>query len=401
MNPRTTAIRFDRMELAGSLGDLGTLLPIAVGMIMVNGLSATGLFLSVGLFYLVAGAYYGVPIAVQPMKVVGAYALATAATASQVTAAGWLLGAALLLLGSTGMMTRLSNMIPSSAVRGVQLSTGLLLAGKGVAMVVGTTTYQKFLGRAEPALLFQSIGPLPVGAVLGILAAVLIFRYLGSRKYPAALLVIGFGVLVGLLFGARHGLEGVRLGIYLPEAFPFVPTGTDLTYALFAFVLPQLPMTLGNAVIANADLSGTFFGPESRRVTPRALCVSMGLANFLAAGVGGMPLCHGAGGLAAHYRFGARTAGSNLIIGAIFTGMAVLLGTGILPVLDLLPLAVLGVLLFFAGTQLAMAIIDVKQRRDLLVVTGMAAIALSANLAWAFLAGIVMDRLLRTWNVSV
>lgn len=100
----TTPYRFNRMEWAGSLGDLGTLLPLAMGMILINGLHPMGLFLAVGLFYIFTGLYFKVTTPVEPMKVIGAYAIATAISASQIMASGLLMGVFLLVIGGTGTM---------------------------------------------------------------------------------------------------------------------------------------------------------------------------------------------------------------------------------------------------------------------------------------------------------
>lgn len=99
-------------------------------------------------------------------------------------------------------------------------------------------------------------------------------------------------------------------------------------------------------------------------------------------------MCHGAGGLAAHYRFGARTGGSNLMIGILFVVMAVFLGNGSLAVIYLLPLSVLGILLVFAGSQLALTILDIQNSKNLFVVILMLGITLATNLAAGFLTGI-------------
>ncbi|GAB7023246.1 putative sulfate/molybdate transporter [Salidesulfovibrio brasiliensis] len=388
--------RFDRMELAGSLGDLGTLLPLAMGMIMVNGLDATGLFACVGLLYIVGGLYYRVPIAVQPMKVISAYAIVTAATQPQITAAGWLMAAALLFLGFTGLVDTVSRLIPKPVVRGVQLSTGILLMAKGAGFVAGTSAFQQSQGMAEPFLAFQHLGPVPVGIVLGVILGAAALLLLDNRRFPAGLVVVGAGALSGLLLGAAKGLGQLSPGLHLPPILPFgFPGGVDFTFALFALVLPQLPMTIGNAVVANRDLSFEYFGDEGRRVTDRALCVSMGFANALAALVGGMPLCHGAGGLAAHYRFGARTGGSNLLIGGAFLLLALLFGAGTIRILQLMPMAALGVLLVFAGAQLGLAVLDMRQRSEFFVVLLMVGVALAFNLAWAFGLGIVVAWVLR------
>ena len=399
MSPR---YRFDRLELAGSLGDLGTLLPLAIGMILINGLSPSGLFLAVGLFYILSGAYYGVTVPVQPMKVIGAYAVATGISASEIAASGALISLFLLVIGGTGAITLIGNYIPKPVVRGVQVSTGTLLVAQGVKFILGSSKFQMLREAAEPYLSIQSLGPIPIGIAIGIAGSVLTLMLLDNRKLPAGLLVVLGGLGLGLAFGTHEGFGELRFGIYMPELLPFgFPTGADFTLALLLLVLPQIPMTLGNAVIANADLSREYFGENSKTVTYRALCISQGLANFFSFLVGGMPLCHGAGGLAAHYRFGARTAGSNLIIGLIFVMLAIFLGMHALAVVYLIPMSVLGVMLIFAGSQLALTIIDMRERKDLLVVFVMLGITLASNLAVGFLVGVGIAYALKSQRLTV
>jgi SulP family sulfate permease len=194
----------------------------------------------------------------------------------------------------------------------------------------------------------------------------------------------------------------VDVGIHLPQWLPFaLPALPDFSFALLVLVLPQIPMTLGNAVFAYTDLSRQYFGDAASRVTNRNACLSMAAANVVSFFLGGMPLCHGAGGLAAHYRFGARTAGSNLIIGGIFVVLAVGLGKGAVAVIHLLPMAILGVLLVFAGLQLAMTIMDLEGRREYFTAMVILGITLAANLAAGFLCGIVVAYLLKWEKLSV
>jgi len=383
--------RFNRLELAGSLGDLGTLLPLAIGMILINGLKPTGLFLTIGVFYVLSGIYFGVTVPVQPMKVIGAYAIATAMNASQITAAGYLMGLILLLIGATGAITFIGRYIPKSVVRGVQLSTGTLLMVQGIKLMLGTSMLQKIHQAVEPYLSVQSVGPIPIGIIIGIAGGCLTLILLENKKFPAGLIVVLAGLFMGLVLGNRQSLEGLRVGINFPVFLPFGwPGRADFTFALFALVLPQIPMTLGNAVIAYADLSKAYFKEQSGRVTYRAACISMALAAFLTSVFGGMPLCHGAGGLAAHYRFGARTAGSNIIIGAVFIALALFLGSRSLVFINLLPLSVLGILLLFAGSQLCLTIQDLTTRKDMFVSLVILGITLATNLGAGFLAGIAV-----------
>lgn len=395
-------IRFNRMELAGSLGDLGTLLPIAVAMVLVNGLNPVGLFFSIAVFYIAAGLFFGVTVPVQPMKVVGAYAVATAMAPSQILAACLLMSGFLLIIGLTGAIDAIRRFTPKPVVRGVQLSTGALLISGGVKFIVGTSTFQVFQNAAEPYLSVQAIGPVPIGIIFGVAGGLMTFFLLDSRRLPAGLAVVTCGFVAGVLLGTGSGLGIADLGFHMPTLFPFeLPGQVDFTMALFILVIPQLPMTTGNAVLAYTDLSEAYFGQKSSRVTNRNVCISMALANFFAFCFGGMPLCHGAGGLAAHHRFGARTAGSNLIIGLVFLVLVLFLGENIISFFTLLPLSILGILLVFAGAQLTMTIMDLHTRKEFFVATIILGLTLATNLAVGFITGMIVAQLLRSDKLSV
>jgi SulP family sulfate permease len=395
-------IKLNRMELAGSLGDLGTLLPLAIGMILINGLNPTGLLMAVGLFYVFSGLYFKVTCPVEPMKVIGAYAVATGITASQIQASCLLVFLFLIVIGATGIITIVGRYIPTPVIRGVQLSTGVLLVSQGIHLMLGTSRFQGLSHAAEPYLSVQKLGGLPIGILIGVLLGMLTLLLLENRRLPAALIVVGAGSLVGILLGTREGLDQLQFGIYLPEWMPYgFPSGADFSFALLVLVLPQIPMTLGNAVIANADLSIQYFPQYGRRVTYRALCISMALANLLSFILGGMPMCHGAGGLASRYRFGARTAGSNLLIGTIFLLLALFLGYHALAVIYNLPMAALGVLLIFAGSQLALTLIDMRTRKELFVPILVLGITLASNLAAGFLTGIAVAYIIKSKRFSI
>jgi len=398
----TDTIKFNRTELAGSLGDLGTILPLAIGMILINGLKPTGLIMGVGLFYVFSGLYFKVTAPVEPMKVIGAYAVATGITATQIQASCLWIFLFLVVIGGTGLITIAGRYIYKPVIRSVQLSTGMLLVSQGVRLMMGTSKFQGLHMAAEPYLSIQKMGWLPVGLIIGLVLGFLTLLLLENRRLPAALVVVGAGALVGIVLGTREGLDQLQFGVYLPKILPYGwPSGADFSFALLVLVLPQIPMTLGNAVIANADLSIQYFPQDGRRVTYRALCISMALANLLSFFLGGMPMCHGAGGLASRYRFGARTAGSNLIIGAIFLILALFLGSHSLAVIYMLPMAALGVLLIFAGAQLTLTLLDMQTRKDLFVPILVLGITLASNLAAGFLTGIAVAYILKWKRLSV
>jgi SulP family sulfate permease len=393
---------FNRMEFAGALGDIGALMPIAIAMVLFNGLSPVGLFLSIGIFYVLSGVYFGITVPVQPMKVIGAYAIATAMNPEQILASSLLMGVFLLIVGITGAIDMIRKFTPQSVVRGVQLSTGALLISGGVKFIMGTSKYQALQGAVEPHLTIQALAGIPISLAIGIVAAIATLLLLDNRKFPAGLVVVAGGLLTGLLLGIEDEIAGIHIGLNLPQLLPFgFPAKADFTFALFALVLPQLPMTLGNAVIAYTDLSSEYFPEKSSKLTNRKACISMALANFFSFSLGGMPLCHGAGGLAAHYRFGARTAGSNVMIGVLFGGLAIVFGNSIVQVFNLIPMSILGVLLIFAGAQLTLAMMDLEQRKDYFIATLILGITLASNLAAGFISGMVVAHALRWEKLSV
>ncbi len=383
--------------MAGSLGDLGTLLPLAFGMILLNGLDSTAVFFCIGWFYILSGLYFRITVPVQPMKVIGAYAIASAASPEQISISALWISGLLLLLAITGLITLVGKIVPKSTIRGVQLVTGILLFTQGVKLILGETNLPVGPGSVEYLLTTTYLGPVSLGVILGLAAVVLIFVLLENRMVPAALVVVIGGSMAGVLLGGWRNLDGIHFGLYLPQPlFSGWPGASEIVIGLTALALPQIPMTIGNAVVAQTDLTREYFGPDlSKRCTPRALAISMGLMNIMTGFLGGMPLCHGAGGLAAHYRFGARTAGSNLIIGAIFLAVATMFGDMAIGIFKLLPFSILGALLCFAGVQLAMMIMDVKERLDLFVVIVMLGVSLATNLAVGFGIGIVVAYLFK------
>lgn len=398
----TIPYKFNRMEFSGSLGDLGTLLPLTMGMIMVNGMSITGVFFTIGLFYICAGLYFGVPVPVQPMKAISSYAIATGVSASQISGSAALTCLLLFIIGISGGINLIGKVVPKSVIRGIQLSTGTLLMMQGVRLITGQSPQQIAAGSPEPFFNITHFGPVPIGIYFGIIGCLIALTLVHNKKYPAALVLIATGFLTGLIFSKPGTLANISFGFQLPELLPFgLPTQPDLVIAFFVLVLPQIPMTIGNAIIANVDLSKEYFAEKSHKVTYKTTTLSMAFANGVSFLLGGIPLCHGAGGLAAHYKFGARTGGSNIIIGGIFLCIALFLGHHALSLMHLLPLSILGVLLVFAGAQLSLSIIDMMGRKEMFVIVLILSITLTTNLSWGFAVGLIMAHLLETKKFSI
>ena len=154
-------------------------------------------------------------------------------------------------------------------------------------------------------------------------------------------------------------------------------------------MLPQVPLTLTNAIIVTAAVSRQLFPEGSGRVTERNLALTTGLGNLLAAPFGGYLMCHGAGGMTAHYRFGARTATAPLLIGLVLAALGLVLGASGYQLLRTIPDAVLGALLLFSGIDLALSSKPGEHKgADLFLVLLMAALGVAVNPAVAFAVGV-------------
>jgi SulP family sulfate permease len=380
------------MELGGALADLGTLLPLVVALISINRMNPTTILFIVGLLYIVSGLYYRIPVPVQPLKAFAAIAIAGELAPGVISAGGLLMGILLLLLAVTGLVGWVVKLFPKPVVRGIQFGVGLILLRTALDLI-----RKPLLSPSGLAFTLElgSIG-IPLGVLVALVGLVLVILLSKSRRLPASLAVLLLGLVVSAYFGLFRDLDGAGLGFDLPD--PRIPNVSELSAALVLLVLPQIPLTLGNAVVGMEDTARTYFDKGARRVGHRALCTSMGLTNVVAGFLGGMPVCHGAGGLSAHYRFGARTGGSSITIGAMLLVLALLLGRSVMVVLSLVPFPILGVLLVFTGVQHSLLARDLRDWRARLVVLLIAVLALAANLAMGFAAGIIAYHILKHYR---
>jgi MFS superfamily sulfate permease-like transporter len=325
--PRGERFAVNLRELSGALGDLGTLLPLMLGTIAVVGLAPLPVLVGFAAFYIATALYYRLPIPVQPMKAVAAVLLTAQFSPAELAASGVMIGAVLLVLGLTGWIARLARLVPQSVLAGLQLGIGLALA--------------------LVSLELMATAPLIAAPTLGIL--------LGLLFVPAAPSAL-IAVVAAVLLAAWLGAPGIGLERLSAPALPFTawPSLAELERAFSLFVLPQLSLTFTNAVLLTALLAGDYFGERAAHVTPKRLAVTSGLANLLLTPLGALPMCHGAGGLAAHHRFGARSGTAPLLLGLALLAVALLPGDLGLVLLAAIPAAGLGALLLMAAGELAL-----------------------------------------------
>jgi len=351
-------------EVSGSVADLGVLVPLVAALVLVNGLDAGTVLLAAGALVIVSGAWSGIPFPVQPLKALTAVAVANQVAPGVIHAAGLEIGAFLLLLSIKRVAEVVARLFTKTVIRALQLGVGVLLVISAEKLV----RHPPSVFRGTPASPWPVI--LAAGALSGVIWAA------ARRRYVVALVILFVGVTAGIAVG--HPAVG-RPSFHLPALA--LPSRASLFAAFFLLVVPQIPLTFGNAVVAVTDLAHEYFGPRGSVVTPSRVCLSCGLGNVVSALIGGMPMCHGAGGLTAHYRLGARTAGMNLLLGSTLVVLGLFYASQVLTILGLLPVWGLSAFLAYAGLRHAMLAVDLEGRAFWLAVVGGVTGAALGNLA--------------------
>jgi MFS superfamily sulfate permease-like transporter len=368
----TLGNRFDRYEWAGAFGDLGTLIPFTIGYIIVTKIDPLGLFFTFGILLIASGLYYRTPIPIQPMKAIGSAAITQAAviTPGMVWGAGLFTGLFWLTMGLTGTLNVVSRFITKPVVRGIVLGLGLSFITQGIRMMQNDI-------------------------IIAVIAMAITFLLLNSKRIPAMFILLIFGVITALYkdAGLIKELSAIRFDFQMPRIILGQLTWPDIFKGALILGIPQIPLTFGNAVIAITAENNRLF-PE-HPVTEKKIAFSQGILNIFSPLFGGIPLCHGAGGMAGHVRFGARTGGALIILGVVLLTAGLCFSSSLLLIFKIFPLSVLGVILFFAGLELAVSARDVGREKSdyytLLITAGFAI----WNMGAGFLAGIIMQELFK------
>jgi hypothetical protein len=358
------SFEFNLRELAGSMGDFGTLFPLAIGYIVVCGLNPAGFLVMMGLANIATGLIYKLPMPIEPMKVLAVMAIAQKWTPTMVYASGFSMGLVWLLVSITGFITLIEKITPISVIRGIQVSLGLLLAIQAAKMVL-------------------------TWWVIGIASILIIIFFRKNRYAPAAIVLIVIGIIIMLLKGQLHLIAGPQFSI--PSLTKFSLIEVWQTFLLAG--LAQIPLTATNAVIATSALIKSYW-PE-KQVSTRKLSLNMGIMNLIFSFFGGMPLCHGAGGLAGQYYFGARTGGTNIIEGTIEISLGLFLAYSIADLFSFFPTAIIGAMMFLVGLELVKFVTDIKLNKDIFPLGATIVVSLITNMAYGFASGVILHHLIR------
>jgi len=366
---RWAGTRFDRNEFSGAFGDIGTDFPLIVGMTLASGLDIASVLIMFGAMQLVTGLAYGLPMPVQPLKAVAVLVIAQKLSGNIIYGAGLAIGITMLLLTVTGMVDWLGRIIPKSVIRGIQFGLGLKLASvalQNYVMEDGT-----------------------IGCLLAAIAFLLTIFLVGNRKYPPAIFVILLGVVYAFVFklDASAVLQGT--GFSLPQFH--VPRLPDILTGFVVLALPQIPLSLGNSIFATAQLTHDLF-PE-KPVTARKISLTYAVINLINPFLSGIPTCHGSGGMAGHYTFGARTGGSVIIYGSLYLLLGFFFSAGFEHIIKIFPLPILGVILFFESLTLMTLIRDTSAAKADFSVALLVAL-MAGFLPYGFVLGLVVGTIL-------
>lgn len=347
-------IRFDRNELAGSFGDIGTDLPLIVGIILATGLDSGGIFIVFGLLQVATGLIYGLPMPMQPLKAMAVLVITQKIAGNVLLGAGVAIGITMLILTLSGALNLLIKWIPRCVVRGIQFGLGLSLAS------LALKNYIPSMGIAGYAL-----------AGCGL---VIMLSLWGNRRVPPGLLVITIGVVYALATDLKLGAITDGFGISLPVFH--LPELQDVLTGFVVLALPQIPLSLSNSVIATEQTIRDLF--PGRGVSAHKIGLTYSVVNLTAPFLGGIPACHGCGGLAGHYAFGARTGGSVIIYGGFYLCVGLFLSQPLHEVLKAFPQPILGIVLLFESLTLLTLVRDQASRvRDLSIALLVGIVALT------------------------
>ncbi|KAG9235055.1 hypothetical protein BJ875DRAFT_483596 [Amylocarpus encephaloides] len=321
-------------EISGSLGDLGTLLPLMIALAVNNSISLSTTLVFSGLWNILTGVFFGIPLPVQPMKAIAAVAISREWSIEKTVSAGFTTAGVVLFLSVTGLLRWFTHAIPTPVVKGIQVGAGISLV-----LSAGTSLLQP-LGWTTP-----NAGDNLLWALFTFLALLSTQR---SSRIPYALLIFVLGLVISFSVTGSHDLP--LFDLWQPSAY--IPSPLDFKVGALEAGLGQIPLTTLNSVIAVSYLSSDLL-PNTPAPGVTSIGMSVAVMNLVGGWFGAMPVCHGSGGLAAQYRFGARSGASIILLGILKMLLGFFFGESLVGLLKHYPKALLGIMVLAAGLELS------------------------------------------------
>ena len=360
--------KFTLKEFGGAFGDWGTLIPYIIGYISIVGMHPAGIFLCLGITNIVLGFKYNLPLPVQPQKTIGAIAISTKWTPNMVISTGFGTGIIWLLLGFSKKLNKVVKLIPIVSVRGIQLGLALIL------------------GRNAIILFSDNI-------LLGFISVAIILIFLKSKKIPSAIILTIFGIILLIVNGV---FQSSNIWFSLPIFEFHIPTWDNFFWGMIYAGFGQLFLTLTNVMVATVILVKDLFPHKSDKVDANSLSLNMGVLNTISPFIGGIPLCHGSGGLAAQYAFGARTGGSMILEGIMEIVLGLFFSNMLFIIFSEFPPAILGAMLLYTAILLGKVSFKEYNSKNLPIILISAIFAYFVNISVGFLVGLGLYYILKT-----
>ena len=361
-------------DLTGAIADLGVLVPLVAALVLVNGLDPGAVLIAAGALVLLAGLTFGIPFPVQPLKALTALAVAQAMSPDAIHSAGLQIGLILVLLAVTGFADRLSRLFTLGVIRSLQFAVGTLLVVTAVRLA------------ADPPAIFDNPPEMGLSLTLAAGTLLVVGAAAATHRYGLIAALFAAGVAVGL---ATSSIDYGSVELRVPTLD--LPAWSVAGSAFVLLVVPQIPLTYGNAVVGVSHLAHQHFGEAARRVSPGTVALSCGVGNVVSAAVGGMPMCHGSSGFTAHVRLGARHVAMNLVLGSALLVIGLVFSNQVLALFGALPVWALAGFLAYAGVRHAWLVRDLAGLR-LLVALGAGLVGvMTANLAVTTAVAIVAE----------
>ncbi len=370
-------IRFNRSELSGAFGDIGTDLPLIIAMILAANLYVAGALIMFGLMQVFTGWIYRMPMPAQPLKAMATLVIAQQIGGNVLLGAGLAIGVVMLILSVTGLLDKIAEWIPKVVVRGLQLGLGISLCSLAFRNYISSDSIY--------------------GYGLAAISFVIILIFIDNKKYPASLLVIILGIIYAFIFKVNTTEIPASFGFSLPEFG--VPTIDDIAKGFLLLALPQIPLSLGNSIIATKQVATDLF-PEKPELGIKRIGITYSIMNLINPFFGGIPTCHGSGGMVGHYTFGGRTGGSVIIYGSLYILLGVFFADGFHNLVQAFPLPVLGVILMVEGISLSSLIKDVVGDRKGFVITLLVGV-IAFGLPYGFVISMIVGTIIYYLPISL
>ncbi|MCU0473715.1 MAG: putative sulfate/molybdate transporter [Bacteroidales bacterium] len=330
----TDHIKLNRNEFSGAFGDIGTDLPLIIGMLLATNLEMSNTLIVFGILQIITSLIYGIPMPVQPLKAVALIVITQKVSASVIWGGGLAIGVIMLIITLTGLLTWLNKIIPKTVIRGIQLGLGIQLSLLAMRDYIPADK--------------------TIGYIFVMIAFIIAIILIGNRKYPPAVFILILGFVYVIFF---KNVPFSEIGIAVPHAyFPHL-TYKDIMTGLVVLAIPQIPLSLGNSIFATNQIVKDLF--PGKKISVKKIGFTYSVMNILASLFGGIPVCHGSGGIAGHYTFGGRTGGSTLIYGLFYLILGLMFSNNSPELLQIFPKPLLGVILLFEGIALIILVKDI------------------------------------------